>query len=106
MFDVKVCRKCRNDFPDKYSLLTKTECKQDYLLTDPELKDAELLPHMLKANPHASNFSNMMLYLREQVEKVAYEKWGGEEGLDAEWAKRVENQKKQKDRKFEESLRE
>jgi DNA-repair protein complementing XP-A cells len=33
-FKTRVCRKCRNKNPDKYSLLTKTECREDYLLTD------------------------------------------------------------------------
>lgn len=34
VFGVGVCPKCKVDNPDKYSLLTKTECKEDYLLTD------------------------------------------------------------------------
>ena len=34
IFDIDVCHKCKNDRPDEYSLLTKTECKEDYLLTD------------------------------------------------------------------------
>lgn len=29
-----VCSACKEKFPDKYSLLTKTEAKEDYLLTD------------------------------------------------------------------------
>ena len=29
-----VCNACREKFPDKYSLLTKTEVKEDYLLTE------------------------------------------------------------------------
>ena len=35
-FGVLVCRKCKEARPDEYSLLTKTECKEDYLLTDRE----------------------------------------------------------------------
>lgn len=27
-FSCLVCNKCKNDFPEKYSLLTKTECKE------------------------------------------------------------------------------
>ncbi len=34
VFHLCVCNKCKNNLPDKYSLLTKTECKEDYLLTD------------------------------------------------------------------------
>lgn len=31
-----VCNACKEKFPEKYSLLTKTEAKEDYLLTDRE----------------------------------------------------------------------
>jgi len=34
VFGCLVCKKCQNERPERYSLLTKTECKQDYLLTD------------------------------------------------------------------------
>lgn len=34
VFGVCVCHKCKDRYPEKYSLLTKTECKEDYLLTD------------------------------------------------------------------------
>lgn len=34
IFRVPVCPKCKVEHPEKYSLLTKTECKEDYLLTD------------------------------------------------------------------------
>ncbi|WWD19354.1 DNA repair protein [Kwoniella shandongensis] len=105
VFDVRVCKSCEKKFPEKYSLLTKTECKEDYLLTDPELKDEDLLPHLLRPNPHASTYSNMMLFLREQVEKVAWDKWEGEEGLDAEWKRREEFKKRKREEKFEQGLR-
>lgn len=34
VFGCAVCNKCKEKYPEKYSLLTKTECKEDYLLTD------------------------------------------------------------------------
>jgi DNA-repair protein complementing XP-A cells len=34
VFGCAVCSKCKEKFPDRYSLLTKTEAKDDYLLTD------------------------------------------------------------------------
>ncbi|WWC93286.1 DNA repair protein [Kwoniella sp. B9012] len=95
VFDVTVCKNCEKKYPEKYSLLTKTECKEDYLLTDPELKDEDLLPHLLRPNPHASTYSNMMLFLRIQVEKVAWDKWGEEE----------EFKKRKREEKFEQGLR-
>ncbi|KAI0359134.1 hypothetical protein OH77DRAFT_1494048 [Trametes cingulata] len=106
VFGCLVCNKCKNEKPEKYSLLTKTECKEDYLLTDAELRDQELMPHLLKANPHKSTFANMMLFLRYQVEDFAWKKWGSPEALDAEWQRRVEEKKKKKNKKFEEGLKE
>ncbi|KAG6845638.1 hypothetical protein H0H87_005845 [Tephrocybe sp. NHM501043] len=106
VFGCLICKKCQNEKPEKYSLLTKTECKEDYLLTDPELRDEELLPHLLKANPHASTYANMMLYLRYQVEEFAWKKWGSPEALDAEYERRTADKKKKKNKKFEQGLKE
>lgn len=36
VFHCRVCNRCKEKFPEKYSLLTKTECKEDYLITDCE----------------------------------------------------------------------
>ena len=71
-----------------------------------ELRDEELLPHLLKANPHKSTFANMMLYCRFQVEAFAWQKWGSPEALDEEWEKRMAEKKKKKDKKFEQGLKE
>lgn len=102
VFNILVCKACQNRKPEKYSLLTKTEVKEDYLLTDSELRDSELLPHLLKANPHKSTYSNMMLYLRCQVEEYAYSstRWGSEEGLDAEFARREQEKARRRESKF------
>jgi len=34
VFKCPVCSRCKEKFPERYSLLTKTEAKDDYLLTD------------------------------------------------------------------------
>ncbi|PSR78128.1 XPA protein C-terminus-domain-containing protein [Coniella lustricola] len=105
VFQCRVCNTCKEALPEKYSLLTKTECKEDYLITDSELKDAELLPHLSRPNPHKSHWHDMMLFLRYQVEEYAFNtKWGSVEALDAEFEKRESNKKKQKDKKFKEKL--
>ncbi|CUA72300.1 DNA repair protein rad14 [Rhizoctonia solani] len=105
VFRVNVCNNCKNEKPERYSLLTKTECKQDYLLTDPELRDEEVMPHLLKANPHQSTWNNMMLFVRFQVEEFAFKKWGGPEGLDAEWERRMTEKRSKRSKKFEDSLK-
>ncbi|ORZ08697.1 XPA protein C-terminus-domain-containing protein [Absidia repens] len=104
VFNISVCHACKEKYPDKYSLITKTEAREDYLLTDPELKDKELLPHWSKPNPRKSTWNNMMLYVREMVEEYAFKKWGGPEGLDAEYERRETQKKEKKDKKFKEKL--
>jgi len=102
VFGTQVCNACKEKVPEKYSLLTKTEAKEDYLLTDPELKDEQLLPHLEKPNPHKATWNNMMLYLRYQVEEYAFsdKKWGSPEALDDEFTKRQTEAKDRKEKKF------
>ncbi|PFH62490.1 hypothetical protein XA68_13392 [Ophiocordyceps unilateralis] len=107
VFHICVCHKCKEQYPEKYSLLTKTECKQDYLLTDPELRDAELLPHLSKPNPHKTHWHDMNLFLRFQVEEYAIKtKWGSAEALDAEYERREGQKKARKEAKFKDKLME
>ena len=108
IFHCAVCNACKEKDPDKYSLLTKTEAKEDYLLTDPELRDEELLPHLERPNPHKSTFHNMMLFLRYQVEDYAFsdKKWGSSEALDEEFEKREGEKKRRKEEKFKTKLKE
>ncbi|KAF9073828.1 HotDog domain-containing protein [Rhodocollybia butyracea] len=106
VFGCIVCKRCTKEKPERYSLLTKTECKEDYLLTDAELRDQEAMPHLLKANPHKSTFANMMLFLRYQVEEFAWKKWSSPEALDAEFERRTAEKKKTKNKKFEQGLKE
>lgn len=126
VFGCCVCAGCKEKFPDKYSLLTKTECREDYLITDrepsspppsrqynsehpadilthetAELRDKDLLPHLSRPNPHKTHWHDMMLFLRYQVEEYAFTtKWGSAEALDAEFARREAAKKKRKEEKF------
>ncbi|KAF1813208.1 DNA repair protein [Eremomyces bilateralis CBS 781.70] len=106
VFGVKVCKACKEKLGDKYSLLTKTECREDYLLTDEELRDENLLPRLERPNPHMPHWKPMMLFLRLQVEEYAFgpKRWGSQEGLDQEWERREADKKVRKDKKFREKL--
>lgn len=106
VFRVRVCRKCQEKYPEKYSLLTKTECKEDYFLTEPELADWSLFHRIIKENPHSGTFSRMQLFLRSQVEAYAFKKWGGEEALDKEWLRREEMRKNRREKRFNNKLQE
>jgi DNA-repair protein complementing XP-A cells len=63
------------------------------------------MPHLERPNPHKTTYNNMMLYLRYQVEEFAFKKWGGEQGLDKEFERRVALRKEKKDRKFADKLK-
>lgn len=102
--EVRVCRRCQKEKQDKYSLLTKTECKEDYLLTDPELQDTGLLPRIEKPNPHG--FLRMQLFLRFQVEEFAWKKWGSPEGLDKEWERREAMRLQRREKRYQDKLKE
>ena len=130
VFKCAVCNTCKEKIPEKYSLLTKTEAKEDYLLTDrkdppwpqfivrpwttltgfiaAELRDEELLPHLERPNPHKATWNNMMLFLRYQVEEYAFsaKKWGSPEALDAEFEKRENDKKRRRETQFKTKLHE
>ena len=106
VFHLQVCKTCVKKHPEKYSLLTKTECKEDYFLTDPELSDKSLLDRLDKPNPHSGTFSRMQLFVRCQIEEYAYKKWGGEAGLDKEWQRREEGKSVRREKKYQQKLKE
>ncbi|KAK0121413.1 hypothetical protein ONS95_009707 [Cadophora gregata] len=105
VFGVQVCARCKEKNDQKYSLLTKTECKTDYMLTEPELNDNELLPRLLKPNPHKAHWHDMSLFLRFQVEAYAIKtKWGSAEAMDAEFDRRQAGKQIQRGKKFKKGL--
>lgn len=66
------------------------------------------MPHLLRPNPHRPTYSNMMLFLRCQVEAFAFSdaKWGSPEALDAEFERREAEKKDKKSKKFAKKLTE
>lgn len=106
VFRCRVCRACKEKNPDKYTLLTKTEVKEDYFITDPELNDTALFRRLEKANPYSGTFSRMQLFLRYEVEAYSFKKWGSPEALDLEWTRREEMRVKRREKKYEQTLRE
>ncbi|KAF2425825.1 DNA repair protein [Tothia fuscella] len=106
LFQCSVCHTCKEKYPEKYSLLTKTEAREDYLLTNPELEDTDLFPRWEKPNPHKSTWNNMLLFLRYQVEEYAFSdrKWGSQEALDAEFERREGTKKSRKEKGYKKKL--
>ncbi|KAJ2088599.1 DNA repair protein rad14 [Coemansia sp. RSA 1813] len=106
IFNVRVCKPCIELLPEKYSLLTKTEAKDDYLLTDSELRDRVLFPVWEKPNPHKSTWNNMLLYLRRDLEAFAIRKWGSLDKLDDEFDRRSTVKRERKELKYKKAVAE
>lgn len=51
-----ICNSCKEKYSEKYSLLTKTEAKEDYLLTDREFLDYNHHGIMIADDPAQLNF--------------------------------------------------
>lgn len=64
------------------------------------------MPHLSQPNPHKSTWSNMMLYLKYQVEEFAQKKWGSFEEMDREFERRTAEKKKRSENKFKAKLHE
>ncbi len=91
-----MCDDCRKT-GGKYDLVTKTVARDEYLLTDADL-DPQYggLRYIEKKNPHHETWGMMKLFLRCQVERVCYDRYGGEPGLEKEIERRyVEKTKRQ-----------
>lgn len=92
-FGVALCNECkRND-----SLISKGAAKDRYMLTDGELGK---LGSLRKANPRHKEWQPMRLYLLSQVERLARDKWGDEDAMEASRDDRVRRRilKRQKKR--------
>ncbi|KAI9220037.1 DNA binding domain-containing protein [Blastocladiella britannica] len=97
-YDVRVCWKCKEAVPEKYALLTKTEARVDYLLTDEELRATDYFPKVWrKQNPRKNTYNDMYLYLRMHVEAFAIQKWGSLDAMDQAFARREEQKGERKE---------
>eukprot|EP00055_Hartaetosiga_balthica_P017597 m.119428 g.119428 ORF g.119428 m.119428 type:complete len:287 (-) comp9357_c0_seq2:11-871(-) len=94
-----VCDRCKDEHNNgKYSLITKTTAKQDYLLRESELcpETEGGLRFMEKENPTGKSYNKMKLYLRYQVEEKCFTRFKNLQGLEEEHDRRDEDQKDKK----------
>lgn len=89
-FGVMVCDKCQAEHKEgRYSLITKTAAKADYLLRESDLGGLpDSLRFIEKKNRRNEKWARIKLYLLAEVEARSFSLYGGEEGLDAEFDKR------------------
>lgn len=95
-YKVAVCGSCRHAQEEKYKLITKTNGKEKYLLTDHQLSK---LPHMSVSNPRKMGWNDMKLYLSLQLQQRCYARWGNAEGLERERARRKAEAEKRRRKK-------
>ncbi len=98
-FKVLVCYNCK-DTNTLYTVITKTQAKTEFLLTEEELADTLLLPSISRKNPHNPRWSDMKLYLRKQCRDFAIKKFGSQDQLKAALDGRVENKTDRKSKQF------
>ncbi|KAM0675821.1 DNA repair protein rad14 [Gurleya vavrai] len=100
VFNRKVCKKCKFD---KLKLITKTTCKDNFLLCDEELKDFK---YLTRPNPHKGTWNNMNLYLEDEINNFAIEKYGSLDKIEILKNERIENMLERKKNRMKKSLRE
>lgn len=75
VFGIYVCTKCARA---KLPMITKTKCKEEYLLTDEDLMKHK---HMDRPNPHQGSWHDMQLYIEEDIIRASIQKYGSEEEI-------------------------
>lgn len=98
-FRVIVCLTCKES-NEIYGIITKTQARNEYLLTDEELADSMLMPSISRKNPHNPRWADMKLYLRRQVRDFAIKKHGSEEAIKEALANKNEARTDRKSKQF------
>nr|SVE75534.1 EOG090X0KP6 [Daphnia dolichocephala] len=105
-FSVPVCDICKDTYDEKYSLITRTDARQEYLLKDCDLDLREpILRFILRKNPLNPRWGDMKLYLRLQIEKRALEVWDTLEKIEEEKELREAKREKSKTKKFNQQVK-
>ncbi|EDW72204.1 uncharacterized protein Dwil_GK10358 [Drosophila willistoni] len=102
-----VCDKCRDkDAEERYTLITRTEAKAEYLLKDCDFDKREPpLRFISRKNPHNVRWGEMKLYLHSQVLKRAMDVWGSEEELVRQHELRDDKREMGKARKYNKQMK-
>lgn len=83
VFGLAVCRACSYA---RLSFVTKTDARNNFLLTEDDLA---ALPHLERRNPHRTAWNDMHLFLRTDIERVAVARYGSLEAAAALKAERL-----------------
>ncbi|KAG0438690.1 DNA repair protein RAD14 [Dictyocoela muelleri] len=72
---INICKKCKYDI----KMITKKKCMSYYLLNESEL---QLFPYLRRTNPLKSSFSNMILFVEDQIIDFVIKKYGSLDELE------------------------
>eukprot|EP00127_Corallochytrium_limacisporum_P002708 Clim_evm17s136 gene=Clim_evmTU17s136 len=100
-FGAKICDQCRDQYDD-YQLVTKGTAQEEYVLADEDLAS---LKFIAKANPRNIKWTQMKLYLKAQVEDVAFNKWGDEMAIEEEKERRKALASNRRKNRYEKQIR-
>jgi DNA-repair protein complementing XP-A cells len=84
-FHIAVCNNCQLQNTEKYTLISRTKAKEQYLLTDTDL---DALLYLSKPNPHRSTYASMKLYRKIEIENIAFQRYGTADNIQLERQKR------------------
>lgn len=99
-FDYACCNSCK-DMEERHNLITKTEARDLYLLSEVDITKREpILKFIVKKNPRNKTWGDMKLYLQLQIEKRALEIWKTPEALEEERASRESKREEAKQKKY------
>nr|SVE89040.1 EOG090X0KP6 [Daphnia sinensis] len=105
-FSHPVCDPCKDAHDEKYSLITRTDARQEYLLKDCDLDLREpILRYILRKNPLNPNWGDMKLYLRLQASLYHPKKRAKYEKIQFNLKKRKIIRKKKKIRCFKDKIK-
>lgn len=100
VFSIPICKKCSYEH---LKLITKTSCKEDYLLSDCEIKHFKFIE---RPNPHKHGWNSMQLYNKEEIENHTIKRFGSLLNLENEKKKRSEEKRNRKIKKMQIKIKE
>lgn len=99
-FNLKTCNKCKFK---NISLITKSTCIKEYLLTQEEIASFK---YITRPNPHKGNWSDMQLYLKNEIEDFSIKKYKSLEEIEKIKLTRKNNLLERKKRKIKTKIKE
>lgn len=100
IFNLKICKECRFK---KVKFITKTRCKEDYLLNEDEILNFK---YLTRPNPHKGTWNDMQLYIEEEIRDFSLKKFGTEAQIEEIKKERIQKNKKQKIERIKKKVKE